>query len=113
MPREISLEEIEQRAQQALQDRMSAMRDLMDKRQSVIDARALLEDAERQAASSYADAVGAGWTDADLRDYGLGDLAGSGSKPRRKSTTRKTRATRLAEGTSGTPTESSEDAAES
>ena len=113
MPREISLEEIEQRAQRALQDRMTAMRDLVDKRQSVIDARALVEDAERQAASSYADAIGAGWTDAELRDYGLGDIAGGASKPRRKSSTRKPRQTRPVEDTSGTSTESSEDSTES
>jgi hypothetical protein len=113
MPREISLEEIEQRAQRALQDRMTAMRDLVEKRQSVIDARALVEDAERQAASSYADAVGAGWTDAELRDYGLGELAGGASKPRRKSSTRKPRQTRPAEGTSGTSTEPEGDSNES
>ena len=113
MPREISLEEIEQRAQNALQDRMAAMRDLVEKRQSVIDARALMEEAERHAADSYTAAIGAGWTNADLRDYGLGDVAAGGSKPRRKTSTRKPRQTRPVEDTSGTSTESNEDSTES
>lgn len=113
MPREISIEEIEQRAQKALQDRMTAMRDLVEKRQSVTDARALVEEAERSAATSYSDALGAGWTEAELRDYGLSDVAPGSAKPRRKSSPRRPRTTRPTENTSGTDAPSESGSAES
>lgn len=88
MPREINLEEIEQQAHRALQDKMAAVRDLVDKRESVIAARAALEDAEQRAQASYREAVAAGWTDAELASYGLGDVAPAGSKQRRATSPR-------------------------
>lgn len=93
MAREISIEEIEQLAQRALNNRMEAIKSLLDTRTALVRARSAVADAEQAARDAYSTAVTAGWTDAELRDYGLGEVAPNPSKQRRKTTTRKPRAT--------------------
>ncbi|WP_181030616.1 hypothetical protein [Clavibacter michiganensis] len=93
MAREISIEEIEQLAQRALQNRMDAIKDLLHKRTALTRARSAVTEAELSARDAYSAAVTAGWTDAELRDYGLAEVAPIPTKQRRKAGTRKPRAT--------------------
>lgn len=84
MAREISIEEIEQQAQRALQDRMAAVRGLVEQRATVLAARDALRDAEEAVAKGYTDALASGWTDSDLRGFGLGDIAPAPGRARAK-----------------------------
>ena len=73
---------------------MAAVRGLVESREVVLAARAALQDAEQEVSRKYADALSSGWTDADLRGFGLADVAPLGGRSvKRAPRARATRAT--------------------
>ena len=111
MAKEISPEEAVERAQRAMDNRLTSVRKLAESRQNVESVRTgaaariaelerqerrKIEEAEREDASAYSAAIDAGWTPAELRKIGFAE-AGKKRAPRqrqaRKSTSSEVAAT--------------------
>lgn len=88
MASDLSTQRVEDAARALLDQRIQAVRDLAATRQSVIDKRAELQEAERADAAAYAAAQRAGWTTDELRKVGLEEPSRKApGRPRRSRST--------------------------
>jgi len=71
MPAELAADEAVERARQLLDPRFGSIRSLADRRAALADARRLIDEAEVADAQAYAEALRAGWSEADLKAVGF------------------------------------------
>ena len=98
---ELNPDAIEAQARQLLDARVATVRELVAARQSAIDARTALAEAERLEAASYAAAERAGWSVDELQKLGL--ASGSRRTPGRPRTRRAMTKTHPAPAASSAP----------
>lgn len=71
MPIDLGPDEAVERARQLLDPRFGSIRNLADRRAALTEARRVLNDAEVADAQAYAEALRAGWSEADLKAVGF------------------------------------------
>lgn len=71
MAREITLEEIQEKAESALRDRMGAIRSLIELRAQIHETETKLSALKTTQASTFDAALKAGWAAAELKSFGL------------------------------------------
>ena len=71
MPIDLGPDEAVERARQLLDPRFGSIRSLADRRAALADARRVIDEAEVADAQAYAEALRAGWSEADLKAVGF------------------------------------------
>lgn len=71
MPADLGADEAVERARQLLDPRFGSIRTLADRRAALADARRVIDEAEVADAQAYAEALRAGWSEADLKAVGF------------------------------------------
>ena len=71
MPTDPGPDEAVERARQLLDPRFGAIRSLADRRAALAEARRVIDEAEVADAQAYAEALRAGWSEADLKAVGF------------------------------------------
>ena len=71
MPTDLGPDEAVERARQLLDPRFGSIRSLADRRAALADARRVIDEAEVADAQAYAEALRAGWSEADLKAVGF------------------------------------------
>jgi hypothetical protein len=71
MPTDLGPDEAVERARQLLDPRFGSIRQLADRRAALTEARRVIDEAEVADAQAYAEALRAGWSEADLKAVGF------------------------------------------